>query len=208
MKLLIVDDHEVVRDGVKRIFEADPGVAFGEASSGDEAVRMLDHEDWDAVILDLSIGDRSGLDVLKDIKERSPRLPVLILSMHTGEHYALRSFQLGASGYVTKGSSRSELREAVHKVLRGGRYASDPIADKLLAGLDQRAHAAPHQSLSHREFEVLTLLAGGKSVAEIADILSLSDKTVSTYRSRVLQKLGLKTTSELIHYALQHRLLD
>jgi two-component system, NarL family, invasion response regulator UvrY len=208
VRLLIVDDHEVVRDGVKRIFEDDPAAAFGEASNGEEAVRLLEQGDWDVVILDLSIGDRSGLDVLKEIKERRPRVPVLVLSMHTGEHYALRSFQLGASGYVTKGSSRSELRDAVHKVLRGGRYASDPIADKLLASLDQRINAYPHQLLSHREFEVLTLLAGGKSVGEIAEMLSLSDKTVSTYRSRVLQKLGLRTTPELIHYALQHGLLD
>lgn len=201
-----MDDHEVVRDGVRRIFEESPGVVFGEASSPEEALAHIEQRDWDVVILDLTIGDRSGLDLLQRIRQRKPQLPVLVLSMHTGEHYALRAFQLGASGYVTKGSSRTELREAVTRVLRGGRYASDPIADKLLAGLDQSVTAAPHNILSHRELEVLSLLAGGKTVSEIAELLSISDKTVSTYRSRVLNKMGLKTTSELIRYAMQHQL--
>ena len=208
-RILIVDDHEVLRDGVKRIFDKQPGtMIFGEAGTVQEALRLVREQDWDAVVLDISLGDRSGLDVLKELKRIRPRLPVLILSMHSEEQFARRAFKAGAAGYITKDSPRAELVKAVNKVIGGGRYVSPALAEKLVVGLERGTDRPPHETLSDREFEVMRLIASGKTAGEIADLLSLSDSTISTYRARILEKMGMKTNAEITHYAIRNKLVD
>lgn len=209
IKILIVDDHEVVREGVKKIFERQPGAAaFGEAGTAQEALTLAREEEWDVAVLDLSLGGRNGLEVLKELKQIRPRLPVLILSMHSEEQYARRAFRAGAAGYVTKGSSRVELVEAVDKVMKGGRYVTPALAEKLVLSLDRDSELNRHETLSDREFEVMCLIASGKTVGEIAEILSLSNKTISTYRARILEKMDMKTNAELTYYAIHNHLVD
>jgi two-component system invasion response regulator UvrY len=208
-KILILDDHEVVREGVKKILDEQPEpVTFGEASTAPEALGKVRDEDWDIVLLDLSLGERNGLEVLKELKQLRPRLPVLILSMHSEEQYARRAFKAGATGYVTKGSPSAELVKAINKVIKGGVYVSPSLAERLVSDLGSGTDRAPHESLSDREFEVMRLIASGKTVGEIAEMLSLSDKTISTYRARILEKTGMKTNAELTHYAIQNKLVD
>jgi two-component system, NarL family, invasion response regulator UvrY len=208
-KILIVDDHEVLRDGVKRLFDKQRGMAtFGEASTVQEALRLVREQDWDVVVLDLSLGAGSGLEVLKELKQVRPRLPVLILSMHSEEQFARRAFKAGAAGYVTKDSPRAELVRAIDKVLEGGTYVSSALAESLISDLKRGTDHLPHEALSDREFEVLRLIASGKTVSEIAGMLSLSDSTISTYRGRILEKMGMKTNAELTHYAIQKELVD
>ena len=208
-KILIVDDHEVLREGVKRLFEKQPGTAtFGEASTVHEALRLVREQDWDLVMLDISLSGKSGLDALKELKQIRPRLPVLILSMHSEEQFARRALKAGASGYVTKDSPRAELVKAVNKVISGGRYVSATLAEKLIFDLGRGTGGPPHETLSDREFEVLRLIASGKTVSEIASMLSLSDSTISTYRGRILEKMGMRTNAELTHYAIQNKLVD
>ncbi len=209
LKILIVDDHEVVRDGVKKIFDEQPGAAsFGEASTAPEALSLACEQDWDVVVLDLSLGGRSGLEVLRELKQVRPRTPVLILSMHSEEQYARRAFKAGAAGYITKDSPRAELAQAINKVAEGGRYLSPSLAERLVFDLGRGADRPPHETLSNREFEVMALIASGKTVGEIAQLLSLSDKTISTYRARLLEKMGMRTNAELTHYAIQNKLVD
>ena len=209
-RILIVDDHEVVRDGVKRIFdEQEPGMAvFGEASNGPEALRLVREEAWDVVVLDLTLDDRSGLEVLKELKQIRPKIPVLILSMHSEEQYARRAFKAGAAGYTTKDSPRAELVKAVNRVIEGGRYVSPAMAEKLIDDIERGSDKPVHETLSDREFEVMRLIASGKTVGEIAELLSLSDKTISTYRARLHEKMRMKTSAELTHYAVQNKLVD
>lgn len=159
-------------------------------------------------MLDISLGSSSGLELLQTIQKLRPRLPVLILSMHGEEQYARRAFQAGASGYIMKNSPSAELATAIHKVARGGKYVSAKLGEAMVANFDPKATLEPHERLSQREFEVLRFLASGKAVSEIAEMLSLSDKTVSTYRSRILEKLQLKSTAELVRYALAHALIE
>jgi two-component system, NarL family, invasion response regulator UvrY len=207
-RILIVDDHEVLREGVKRVFDKQPGTAtFGEASTLHEAQRLVREQDWDIVVLDISLGDRSGLEVLRELKQIRPRLPVLILSMHSGEQFARRALKAGASGYITKDSPRAELVKAVDKVMSGGRYISPTLAEKLIFDFESDTDR-PHEALSDREFEVLRLIASGKTVSEIAGMLSLSDSTISTYRARIMEKMRMKTNAELTHYAIQNKLVD
>ena len=209
MRILIIDDHEVVRDGVKRIFAERPAaVEFGEAGSGPEALRLVREHDWDVAVLDLSLGERSGLDVLKELKQITPRLPVLILSMHSEEQYARRAFRAGAAGYLTKDSPSTELVTAIERVRKGGRYVSSALAERLVLSLERDSEQPLHGTLSDREFEVLRLIASGKAVGEIADILSLSNKTISTYRARILEKMGMRTNAELTYYAIHNRLVE
>lgn len=205
-RILTIDDHEVVRDGIKGIFAPD-AAEFGEARSGIEALELVRRSDWDVAVLDISLGGRSGLEVLKEIKELRPRLPVLMLSMHAEEQYAVRAFKAGAAGYISKSSSRDELRAAILKVISGGRYVSPALAEQMVVDLSA-SDKAPHETLSDRELEVLCLIASGKTVGEIAAQLSLSDKTISTYRRRILDKMGLKTSAELTHYAIRNNLVD
>src|SRR5712664_996923 len=208
-KILIIDDHEIVRDGLKRILTEQSGSnTFGEASTPTEALRVAAEHDWDVVVLDLSLGSRSGLEVLKELKQIRPRLPVLILSMHSEEQYARRAFKAGASGYITKDSSRTELAKAINKVATGGRYITSTLAERLVFDLGRGSDRPPHQTLSDREFEVMRLIASGKTVTEIAELLSLSDKTISTYRARLLEKMGMRTNAELTRYAIQNKLVE
>jgi two-component system invasion response regulator UvrY len=208
-RILLVDDHEVLRDGVKRVLDKPPGDAtFGEAGTVQEALKLVREQNWDVVVLDISLGDRSGLDILKELKQLRPRLPVLILSMHSEEQFARRAFKAGASGYVTKDSPGAELLKAVNKVMTGGRYVTATLAEKLLFDFDMGSHLPRHETLSDREFEVLRLIASGKTINEVADTLYLSPSTISTYRARILEKMGMKTNAELTRYAIHNRLVD
>jgi two-component system invasion response regulator UvrY len=208
-RILLVDDHVVVRDGIKKMLDGPAGPAtFGDAAEPHTALKLAEEQDWDVVVLDLSLKQRSGLDLLKDLKRVRPRLPVLILSMHSEEQYARRAFKAGASGYVTKDCSRAELLEAIQKVIGGSKYVSPALAEKLVVDLERGTDGPPHEVLSDREFEVFRLIASGKTVGEIAEILSLSDKTISTYRARLLEKMGMKNNAELTHYAIHNKLVD
>jgi two-component system, NarL family, invasion response regulator UvrY len=208
-KMLIVDDHTVVRDGVKRMFDEQPGtVAFGEASTLYEAIKLVREQDWDIVVLDLALGASSGLEVLQELKKLRPKLPVLILSMYAEEQYARRAFKAGASGYITKDCTRAELVGAVTTVLHGRKYVSPTLAELLIIDLERGTAQPLHETLSTREFEVMCLIASGKTVSEIANILALSVKTISTYRARILEKMGLKTNAAITHYAIQNKLVS
>jgi DNA-binding NarL/FixJ family response regulator len=208
IRILIVDDHVVVRDGVKKIFDEKPDEAvFGEASTAQEALTLVRERNWDVVVLDISLGQRSGLEVLQEVKQLRPKLPVLILSMHAEEQYARRAFKAGAAGYITKDSSRTELVNALNKVIAGGRYVSSTLAEKLVFDMARHTDGPPHEVLSNREFEVMCLLASGKTVGEVATLLSLSDRTISTYRARILEKMDMKTNAELTHYAIKNSLV-
>jgi two-component system, NarL family, invasion response regulator UvrY len=207
-KLLLVDDHEVVRDGIKKILgDQAERIHFGEASTASEASTLVVSEEWDLAVLDLSLAGRSGLELLKQFKQIRPRLPVLVLSMHSEEQYARRAFRAGAAGYITKDSPRAELIRAVNKVIEGGRYFSQEVAEMLVADLERGSGGPPHEVLSDREFEVMCLIASGKTVGGIANLLSLSDKTISTYRARILEKTGMRNNAELTHYVIQHKLI-
>lgn len=208
-RILIIDDHEVVRDGVKRIFDRDGDPpAFGEAATAGEAVRKAAEQDWEMFILDLSLTGRSGLDVLRDLRHLRPRTPVLVLTMHSEEQYARRAFKAGAAGYVTKDSSRAELARAISTVLGGRKYVSPALAERLVMYLERDTACALHDTLSDREFEVMRQIASGKTVGEIAVLLGVSDKTISTYRARILEKMGMKSNAELTRYAFGNRLID
>ncbi len=206
LRILTIDDHAIVRDGVKGLFSASTE-QFGEARSGPEALTLVQESDWDIAVLDISLGARSGLEVLKEIKRLRPKLPVLILSMHADEQYAIRAFKSGASGYVNKASSGDELRKAILKVVKGGRYISPSLAETIV--FDLTAGDKPlHEYLSNRELEVMCLISSGKTVGEIAELLALSNKTISTYRRRILDKMRMRTNAELTHYAFQNKLVE
>jgi two-component system, NarL family, invasion response regulator UvrY len=209
MRVLIADDHAVFRRGLKEtIGEAFPKVVFGEAKSAQEALEQVRAHNWDIVILDISMPGKSGLDILSDVKRLRPRLPILLLTMHPEEQYARRALKAGASGYLTKESVPEELKLAVRKIVTGGRYVSSTLAEKLAHDLGKGADVPVHEMLSDREFQVLRMIASGKSIKQIADEAGLSVKTVSTYRARILRKTELKTTAELIRYAFQAQLTD
>jgi two-component system, NarL family, invasion response regulator UvrY len=209
MRILVADDHAVVREGVKRILSAvADGVVVGEASNGQELLAHVTAETWDMVLLDISMPGRNGLDVLRQLHSTCPLLPVLVFSMHPEHQYAIRAFKSGAAGYLTKESIPDELVAAIRKVIQGGRYVSHAMSEYLVDELARPADAPPHGRLSDRELQVLCLLASGKTVTQIAAELSLSVKTVSTHRSRILEKMRLKTNAELIRYAIWHRLVD
>jgi two-component system invasion response regulator UvrY len=208
MRVLIADDHAVFRRGLKEtIGESFPKVTFGEAKTAQETVECVRRQDWEIVILDISMPGKSGLDILDDVRRLRPKLPVLFLSMHPEEQYARRALKSGAAGYLTKDSIPEELKEAVRRILTGGRYVSATLAERLAFDLRKGADTPLHELLSAREFQVLRMIASGKSVKEIANDIALSVKTVSTYRARILQKTGMKTTAELIRYALQTQLV-
>jgi two-component system invasion response regulator UvrY len=208
-RILIIDDHEIVRDGLKNILnEQSEDTTFGEAGTLPEAIALATEADWDVAVLDLSLAGRSGLEILKELKQIRPRLPVLILSMHSEEQYARRAFKAGAAGYITKDSPRTELLKAISKVAQGGRYVSQALAEVLVIDLERGSDRPPHEALSDCEFEVMSLIASGKTIGEIALLLSLSDKTISTYRARILDKMGMKTNAELTHYAIKRGLVD
>lgn len=208
MRILLVDDHTVVRQGFRRLLaDQFPDAEFGEAATSQDGARLATKEFWDLVVLDLTLQGGSGLDVLKEIRGQCPRLPVLVVTMHSEEQYALRAFKAGASGYLTKDAEPTLLFEAVRKILAGGKFLTPALGEILAKSLTNES-ATPHDALSDREFQVLRMLAAAKSVKDIAAELYLSEKTVSTYRTRVLEKLGLRTTADLIRYAMQNKLSE
>lgn len=206
LKILTIDDHEVVRRGIKEMF-TEESATFGEARSGAEAIALAHKQQWDIAVLDISLGGRSGLEVLAELKQLRPRMPVLILSMHAEEQYAVRAFKAGASGYINKASSGEELRSAILKIIKGGQYVGPSLAETIVLQLSQPGKV-PHENLSNREFEVLCSIASGKTVNEIASKLSLSNKTISTYRRRILDKMEMRTNAELTHYAIRNGLVE
>ena len=206
LKILTIDDHEVVRRGIKEMF-TEESATFGEARSGAEAITLARKQQWDIAVLDISLGGRSGLEVLTELKQLRPRMPVLILSMHAEEQYAVRAFKAGASGYINKASSGEELRSAILKIIKGGQYVGPSLAEKIVLQLSQPGKV-PHENLSNREFEVLCSIASGKTVNEIASKLSLINKTISTYRRRILDKMEMRTNAELTHYAIRNGLVE
>jgi DNA-binding NarL/FixJ family response regulator len=208
MNILIADDHGMVRHGLQHVIETQPDWhVAAQAASADEVLPLLRREDIDVVVLDVSLGGRSGIDVLGNIRTEFPTLPVLILSMHDEEQYALRCLRAGASGYLQKESSATELIAAIRRVAAGNTYVSAAVANQLTAELVRGPAGLPHERLSTREFEVFRLVAVGKSIAQIADALHLSVNTVSTYRSRICSKAGFRSNAELISYAIRNRLV-
>jgi DNA-binding NarL/FixJ family response regulator len=209
IKVCVVDDHAVVREGLKRIIAENPGMAVtAEASDGNEAIRVIKSQPCDVVLLDITMPNRSGLDLLKQLHSESPKLPVLVLSMHSEDQYAVRVLRAGAAGYLTKESAPAKLVQAIRKVVRGGKYVSTTLAEKLVHDLDSKSTKAPHEILSDREYQVLCLIASGKTVTIIAEELALSVKTISTYRVRILEKLNMNNSAELTRYAIKEGLVD
>ena len=209
IKVLIADDHAIVREGLKQIVADVPDIdVAGEAKDGHEALDKISKNNYDVVLLDISMPGISGLDVLKQLRSQKPQLRVLILSIYPEEQYAVRTLKAGASGYLTKESAPDELVAAIRKVSSGGNYISRSLGERLVANLRRDDSKQPHEALSDREFQVMRMIASGKKGKEIAEELLLSVKTVSTYRRRVLDKLGIKNNSALIRYAMQNRLLE
>jgi DNA-binding NarL/FixJ family response regulator len=206
-RVLILGAHEVAREGLKYFIDRHfGGCIFGEASTASGAFVLAREQDWDAAILDSTLEERSCLDALKELKQIRPRLPILVLSTHSEVDYATRAFQAGAAGYIAKDSPRGELVKAVNKVIEGRRYVSPAIAERLAGNLKRGAGQPLHHTLSYRELEVMRHIASGKTLGEIAGLLGLSNKTVSTYRARVLEKMRMKTNSEIIRYAVHNEL--
>lgn len=209
IRILVADDHTLVREGLKQILQAAGDFQVGgEAANGMEVVALVRREDWDVVLLDMSMPGRSGIDLIKQLKDEKPRLRILVLTMHGEEQYAVRAFKAGAAGYLTKESAPVELASAVRKVASGGVYVSMAMAEKLALNLSPGSEELPHQRLSDREFDVFRRLVAGQSVSEIADRLSLSAKTVSTHKTRILQKMQMQNQTELVRYAVKHDLID
>jgi len=208
IQILIVDDHAILRRGLKEILEREfRDVSIGGAGTAEQALTLLDSDKWDLVILDITMPGRSGIDVLRHLKALRPKLPVLVLSMHPEDQYGKRVLKAGASGYMNKESAPEELIKAVRKLLSGGRYVSSTLAETLAVDLGRDDETPAHERLSDREFEVLRKMASGKTVGQIAQELHLSVPTVSTYRARILEKMGMSNTAELIRYALSHHLV-
>jgi two-component system invasion response regulator UvrY len=208
-RILIVDDHVIIRKGLKQILaDAFSKAVFGEANNGSDALAEIEKQQWDVVLLDITMPGKSGLDVLQQIVNAQPNLAVLVLSMHPEDQYAVRVLKSGAAGYVTKNNASEEVVGAVQKVLAGGKYVSATRAEKLACNLNMPATKSPHETLSEREYQVMRFIAQGKSVKEIGFELSLSVKTISTYRTRILEKMKLKTNADIIRYAVHEQLVE
>jgi DNA-binding NarL/FixJ family response regulator len=209
MKILIADDHAIVREGVKQIVKTLPEVKqIDEASDGKEALVKLINTNYDLAILDISMPEMTGLDLLQHLKIQNIRTQVLILSFHPQEQYAVRAFKLGASGYLSKDSAFEELAMAIRKIAAGGKYVSAALAEKLLFSEVSSINQQLHESLSEREFQVMIMLAKGSSISEIAAEIFISDKTVATYRARILEKMQMKKNAEITMYALRNKLIE
>ena len=209
IRVLIVDDHEIVRRGLKEVFDDEfSELKIGEAKNSREALEQMAAYEWDIVLLDINMPGRNGLEILSELKRLRSHTPVLVVSAYPEEEFAVRSFKLGASGYLNKNSAADEVVAAARKAMAGGKYVTALLAEKLAATLGGDIQLAPHESLSSRELQVLQMVAKGRTIKEIAAELALSEKTVGTYRSRLSKKMGLATNVELTRYALQHRLAD
>jgi DNA-binding NarL/FixJ family response regulator len=209
IKVMIVDDHMIVREGLKQIIgDSDDLMVAGEAGSGAEALQKIGDIECDVVLLDISMPGGNGLDLLKKLKSGRESVAVLMLTMHPEEQYAVRALRAGADGYLTKESAPDELIDAIRKVAAGGKYVSESLAERLALHIESRVQTMPHESLSDREYEVLLMIASGKTVSEIASEISLSVKTVSTYRARILDKMGMKNNAELTYYSIKNGLVD
>jgi DNA-binding NarL/FixJ family response regulator len=208
IKILIVDDHEIIRKGLRQILaDTSDMQVVDEAGNGQEALNKICKNDYDMVLLDISMPGRCGMDLLKDIKSQKPKLSVLMLTMHPEEEYAVRALRAGASGYLTKESASEELISAIRIISRGGKHISMSLAEKIACHMKADDDMPPHESLSDREYEVLCLIASGKPVKNISEELTLSPKTISTYRSRILQKMNLSNNAEITHYAFKNQLV-
>ena len=206
-KILVADDHPIVRQGLKKILSEHPDLTVAdEAGTGKDVLIKVGKKDFDIVLLDISMPGRNGLDILKEIKIKKPKLPVLVLSIYPEDQYAVRVLKLGAAGYLTKESVPEELVAAIRKVSRGHKYVSNSLAEKLATDLAMNTEKSPHENLSDREYQVMSMIASGKRLKEVAEELSLSIKTISTYRSRIMEKMNMKNNAELIRYALQNGL--
>lgn len=209
IRLLLADDHALVREGLKRILAAAPDVEVAaEAATGDEALARVKQDDYDLALVDLSMPGLSGLDLIRRLKLEKPRLRILVLSMHGESQYAARALKAGAAGYLTKDSAAAQLLGAIRKVAGGGVHISETAAAQLLAASARTGDASPHAALSDREFEVFRQLVAGRSLSEIAAALHVSVKTISTHKTRILEKMAMASTAELVRYAVEHRLLD
>ncbi|HEX7504492.1 MAG TPA: response regulator transcription factor [Syntrophales bacterium] len=207
IRILIADDHPIVREGYKKILMSQPDMdVTGEAGNGQEVLDLIQKKDFDLILLDISMPGRSGLEILKELKSQKPHLPVMILSIYPEEQYAVRAFRDGASGYLTKASTPKELISAIRKVSQGGRYVTEALAEKLTYFLGD-VDKAPHEKLSDREYQVMLLIASGKTVTQAAEELCLSVKTISTYRRHILEKMQFSTNAEITMYAIQNKLL-
>lgn len=209
LKILIADDHPIVRKGLKQILEDNPEkIQTHEAEDGREAVEKALREQYDLVVMDIAMPHVNGLDALKELRGAKPHMPILMLSMYPEEQYAVRAFKAGASGYLTKQNAPEELVHAINRVLSGRKYVSASMAEKLANDLSENTEKPLHETLSDREFQVMCFIASGRSVSEIADKLFLSVKTISTYRTRILMKMGMKHNAELTYYAIKNKLVD
>ncbi len=208
IKILIADDHAIVREGLKQIISETPDMTIAdEAIDGHEVLNKALRNDYDVVVLDITMPGINGLDVLKQIKAQKPKLPILVLSVHPEEQYAVRVLRAGASGYLTKESVPDELIAAIRKAYDGGKYVSSSLAEKLAFDLEVEREKPLHETLSDREYQVMINIAQGKKVKDIAEELFLSEKTISTYRSRILEKMGMEKNEELVRYALNNHLI-
>lgn len=209
MRVLIADDHALVRRGLIQLLTDEyPNLTVGEAQNAGEVLRLARERDWDIIVLDISMPGRNGLEILKELKHARAKVPILILTSHPEEQYAIRVLKTGAAGYMTKESAPEHLIEGIKKVIRGGRYVSPKLAELLAASVGADPERPPHETLSDREYRVLCMIGSGKTISQIANELSLSVKTVSTYRMRILEKMRMKTNAELTYYALKNGLAD
>ncbi len=207
MRILIADDHPIFRAGLKETLAKDPGVeSIGEADDGHKAVELARKKRWDVVVLDIMMPGRDGLEVLQELRRERPKLPVLILSAHPEDQLALRLLKAGAAGYLTKEKAPEVLLAAIRKVASGGKYISESLAEKVVFTCE--SEKAPHETLSNREYQIIRMIASGKTMQEIGKELFLSVRTVSTYRARILEKMNMNTNAEIIRYAVDHKLID
>lgn len=209
IKILIADDHAIVRQGLRNILMDTPDMDLaGEATNGNEALTKILEDEWDVVLLDMSMPGKTGMEVLKQIRREQKNLPVLILSMHPENQYAIRALKAGASGYITKGCPPEQIITAIRQVSKGGKYITPSLAEKLARALDPGISDIPHEQLSDREYQVFEMLSSGKKISDIANRLSLSAKTVSAHRANILKKMNMENNAELMYYAIETGLID